>query len=170
MNRSLSPGLGCSKTSVWKIILSVQVLVESARARSSSSTGSNSVLSAWPRLSPVYWSRMTATLCLILRTFEYILFYILSLFYTNHIYYHRGVYFLLMLPEQPGWWTDQRPQLAALNPWQRPQIALCPRWSTTVSAVRKNAESVSYLKHIDKQQQPYDLDMATDVKWHVKLT
>lgn len=59
---SLSPGLGCSKTSVWEIILSVHVLVASARARSSSSPGSNSVLSAWPRLSPVYWSRITATL------------------------------------------------------------------------------------------------------------
>lgn len=58
----LSPGLGCSKTSTWEIILSVQVLVASARARSSSSPGSNSVLSAWPRLSPVYWSGTTASL------------------------------------------------------------------------------------------------------------
>lgn len=51
---SVWPAFGCSKTSVWEIILSVQFLVASARASSSSRPGSNNVLSAWPNVSPVY--------------------------------------------------------------------------------------------------------------------
>lgn len=99
----LSPGLGCRKTSVWEMILSVQVLVASARASSSSSPGSSSVLSAWPRFSPVYWSgstvwSLTALLC------------------AHGADWKSAA--AGSLPGQPGWWTDQHPQPTASGPWR----------------------------------------------------
>lgn len=46
-------GFGCSRTSVWRKIFSVQFFVESALARRFSKWASNSVFSAWPNFSSV---------------------------------------------------------------------------------------------------------------------